>query len=132
MGYPVVSIVAKLSVGELLDKITILELKSARFTDARKLANVRYELSELMGIAARLTSDAAVRAAFDGLRRVNTRLWDVENEIRMCESRGDFGERFVQLARAVYRYNDERAALKRRLNELTGSEVVEEKSYAGG
>lgn len=116
--------------GELLDKIAILEIKQERLTDAAKLANVRAELTALM----------AVRDDGDGLpdeagpviaelRSVNTQLWDIEDAIRLCEAAGDFGDRFVALARSVYFTNDRRAALKRALNTLLDSELVEEKSY---
>ena len=117
--------------GELVDKITILEIKSERLASVEKLANVRVELAAL--VAAR---DAAI-AASDALGRltaalkdVNEALWQIEDEIRDCERSGDFGPHFIELARAVYRSNDERAALKRQINDLLGSAIVEEKSYA--
>lgn len=118
--------------GELIDKITILEIKAERITDAAKLANVRHELAVLE--AARrdhlpgLPALAEIEAA---LKVVNLALWDVEDEIRVCEAQGEFGERFVELARAVYKTNDRRAALKKEINRLTGAAIVEEKSYAG-
>jgi hypothetical protein len=117
--------------GELIDKITILEIKAAHLESAHKLANVRAELTAL--VAAR---DAAIGASPElaalaaALKEVNAKLWRVEDEIRDCERGGDFGARFIALARSVYRANDERAALKRRINDLLGADIVEEKSYA--
>jgi tetratricopeptide (TPR) repeat protein len=119
------------SIGELFDKMTILEIKALRITDRRKLANVEKELAVIGALA-----DASVKLGDDGLkcldelREVNSRLWDIEDAIREHESRQDFGERFIELARSVYKNNDRRALLKRKLNELTGSELIEEKSYA--
>jgi hypothetical protein len=123
-------ILVPVSPGELLDKITILRIKSARMTDAVKLANVRHELAALEATwrdsGAATTEVAADEAA---LLRVNEALWDIEDEIRDCEHAGDFGGRFIELARAVYVTNDERAAIKKRVNTALGSKIVEEKSY---
>jgi hypothetical protein len=115
--------------GEVIDKITILEIKAARMGDPDKVANVRKELDLLEGrltAAARAADVAAVRA---GLLDVNGELWDIEDAIRDCERAGDFGPRFIELARAVYRTNDRRADLKRDINRLLASGIVEEKSY---
>ncbi len=115
--------------GELIDKITILEVKAARI-DAAKRANVEAELALLC--AAR---DGAIAPseALDALTRelagVNAALWDIEDAKRACERTQDFGAQFIELARAVYRENDRRAAVKRRINELLGSSIFEEKSY---
>ncbi|ALG75516.1 hypothetical protein VY88_28315 [Azospirillum thiophilum] len=123
-------ILAPVSWGELLDKITILDIKAERIADADKLANVRREREALVAVAAQAdTARAEVAALIDELRAVNTTLWEVEDEIRDCERAKDFGPRFVELARQVYHTNDRRAALKRELNALLGSELVEEKSY---
>jgi hypothetical protein len=125
------AITVEVAAGELLDKITILEIKEAKFDDPDKLANVRAELETLR--AARdqnLPSTPEIARAVDGLREVNRRLWEIEDEIREHERQQDFGERFVELARAVYKTNDRRAALKREINDLTGSRLKEEKSYA--
>lgn len=111
--------------GELLDKITILEIKRDRIGDAAARGNVERELKLLTGIAA----GALERAPLDRLRAVNAVLWDIEDAIRAEEARGSFGPEFIRLARAVYQRNDERAAIKRELNALLGSELVEEKSY---
>ena len=115
--------------GEVIDKITILEIKAARMADPDKVANVRKELDLLEGrltAAARAPEVAAVRAS---LLDVNGELWDIEDAIRDCERAGDFGPRFIELARAVYRTNDRRADLKRDINRLLASGIVEEKSY---
>ncbi len=117
--------------GELLDKITILQIKQVRMTDPVKLRHVRDELECLSGIAeqARVEDSPALERLINELRRVNETLWEIEDEIRECERCRDFGKKFVELARGVYTTNDRRAALKRELNELLGSELVEEKSY---
>ena len=120
-----------ISPGELIDKITILEIKSQRMTDAAKLHNVRTELSLLSD-----TWKASPFAATDigpewtALREVNGKLWDIEDDIRDEERAGRFGARFIELARAVYVTNDERAAIKKQINARLGSTLVEEKSYA--
>jgi len=118
------------SPGELLDKITILRIKSRRMTDAEKLANVRLELDALEN----LWSSSAyalidVERDVHALLAVNERLWSIEDDIRDKERAQDFGADFIRLARAVYIENDERAAIKRRLNLKLGSALIEEKSY---
>ena len=119
------------SPGELLDKITILRIKSARIRDAGKLANVRTELEALERIW-NASPYAAVDVAGDvsSLLAVNERLWTIEDDIRDKERAQTFDGEFVRLARAVYVENDERAAIKRRLNVKLGSTLIEEKSYA--
>jgi tetratricopeptide (TPR) repeat protein len=124
-------LLVELAPGELLDKITILEIKRRRIHDAGKLRNVWIELGSL--IAARtqvLREPDGLKPLVQELRAVNEQLWDVEDELRDCERREDFGARFVELARSVYHLNDRRARLKRQINELCGSFIVEEKSYA--
>ena len=117
--------------GELLDKITILEIKAERIADPAKTANVAKELAALCATRDAAGVDLVPLAALVGaLREVNAALWRIEDDIRDCERQGDFGARFVALARDVYRTNDKRAALKRQVNEALGSELVEEKSYA--
>ncbi len=115
--------------GELLDKLTILEIKSERIADVRKRENVRVELAALA--AARDTLEPSPRLAelTAQLKAVNEALWDIEDAIRLCERDGDFGPRFIDLARSVYHTNDRRAALKRAINELLHSSLIEEKSY---
>jgi hypothetical protein len=119
------------SAGELLDKITILRIKAARMSDAQQLANVRRELSllestwnEIGGATTELTAEE------HALQAVNERLWDIEDRIRDKEARQLFDREFIDLARAVYVTNDERAALKKRINLQLGSRLVEEKLYA--
>jgi hypothetical protein len=122
-----------ISVGELLDKITILEIKAERIADRKKLANVEAELDLLVERRKALALAAGgteIDRLVAELGAVNRRLWEVEDRLRALEREGDFGAAFVALARSVYRENDHRAELKRRLNELTGSELVEEKSYS--
>lgn len=116
--------------GELIDKVTILEIKSARLTDEAALANVRAELALLADIARPALEREGVRALTARLRAINAELWDIEDRIRLKERAGSFGCEFVALARSVYRTNDVRAAVKRRINERLGSALVEEKSYA--
>jgi hypothetical protein len=120
-----------ISPGELLDKITILRLKSKRMSDAAKLANVRIELKaleETWGVSA--YSKVDIGADVNALLEVNERLWVIEDDIRDKERAQQFDAEFIRLARAVYFENDERAAIKRRINVRLGSSIVEEKSYS--
>ena len=119
------------SPGELIDKITILQLKSERVHDADKQRLVLYELELLVTRrAAAVPSSDALANVTAQLRDVNAVLWDIEDQIRDCERAQDFGDRFVALARAVYHTNDRRAALKRQINDLLGSAIAEVKAYA--
>ena len=119
-----------ISVGELLDKISILEIKAEAISDPAKLANVMRELAALDAVRRReVAALPELAALFAELQAVNRRLWRIEDDIRAIERAGQFDDRFIELARSVYRCNDERAVVKRRINELTGSEIVEEKSY---
>lgn len=119
-----------ISIGELLDKITILEIKSERIADKAKLLNVRKELELLRDTWTRLGIERPELAQLmTQLKDVNERLWEIEDNIRGQESLRSFGPEFVELARTVYVTNDERASLKREINDLTGSSLVEEKSY---
>ena len=122
-------ILAPVSWGELLDKITILEIKSERIGDPTKLRNIQHELATLRAIQDRHPLPAAVNALVDALRAVNEAIWNIEDDIRDQERKKDFGPRFIELARAVYRTNDERARLKREINLALNSDLVEEKSY---
>jgi hypothetical protein len=118
------------SPGELLDKITILRIKGQRIADAAKLANVRLELELLQRTWATLgAATAAVAADEQALQVVNEQLWDIEDRIRDKEAARSFDQDFIELARAVYQRNDERAAIKKRINVALGSRIVEEKSY---
>lgn len=117
--------------GELIDKITILEIKAERIRDEAKLRNVHVELATLA--AARdqaIPATPELQRLTDELKSANVQLWDIEDDIRDCERAKDFGDKFIQLARSVYRSNDRRAALKREINELLGSRLIEEKSYS--
>lgn len=121
----------EVSLGEFLDKLTILQIKAERIRDAAKLANVRRELALLERAWAESPfAGADVREPLARLKAVNEKLWDIEDRIRLKESAATFDREFIELARSVYLCNDERAALKRELNRLLGSELVEEKSYA--
>lgn len=118
------------AIGELIDKITILEIKSSRLSSEDQLRNVRVELALLTGIAHQSALvHPELPALKDELAMVNLRLWDIEDEIRHCENMQDFGQGFIDLARAVYQTNDRRALLKRRINVLFNSAIIEEKSY---
>ena len=120
-----------ISPGELIDKITILEIKSQRMIDAVKLHNVRTELTLLSETwKASPFSATDISAEWAGLRDVNAKLWDIEDRIRDKERDGLFDAEFIELARAVYVTNDERAAIKKQINTKLGSTLVEEKSYA--
>ena len=124
------TILVPISPGELIDKITILRIKAKRIADAAKVANVRHEL-ELLEVTWResVTGVIDTGAEEKALEAVNARLWDIEDDIRDHEARRVFDARFIELARAVYVSNDERAALKKRINVKLGSKIVEEKSY---
>lgn len=113
--------------GELYDKISILEIKSARITDGGKLQFAQKELALLREIAAQHPTDPKLYAE---LKEVNERLWDIEDAIRVQESKKDFGDEFIRLARSVYVTNDRRAEIKKAINLASGSEIVEVKSYA--
>ena len=116
--------------GELLDKISILEIKCQRIRDPEKLVNVRAELEMLREARdCSIPGDAALAGLTIELRLVNGLLWDAEDAIRSCERSGDFGPTFIALARSVYTTNDRRAAIKRHINERLGSPLFEEKSY---
>jgi hypothetical protein len=122
---------APIAIGELIDKISILEIKQERLKDEAKLANVRLELSllEQRRDTALPASEQLTRLAAQ-LKDVNTRIWELEDVIRECERQRDFGDTFIKTARAIYHTNDERAATKREINLAFGSKIVEEKSYA--
>jgi hypothetical protein len=123
-------IAVPISPGELLDKITILRIKSARMQDAAKLVNVRHELQLLEQTwRAVLPAGIELRSEEQALEAVNAKLWDVEDLLRDQEAEKRFDAKFIELARAVYFTNDERAAIKKRINVKLGSALVEEKSY---
>ena len=117
--------------GELIDKLTILRLKEERIADAAKVANVRTEKDALMETAnAQVAPSAKLDALWDELYQINSDLWVIEDDIRDCEKAKDFGDNFIRLARAVYITNDRRADVKKKINVLLGSALIEEKSYS--
>ena len=119
-----------ISAGELLDKLSILELKAAALVDPVRQANVRRELAALEAVRRQeVPPRPELDALYDELRAVNAQLWRTEDELRVRERDSRFDRGFIELARSVYRDNDRRALLKRRINELTGSDIVEEKTY---
>jgi len=123
--------VVPVSWGELLDKISILQIKSERVRSAEAQNNIRAELEQLNAIAAKLLAgDARLQAACVRLKAINETLWEIEDRIRDKERTQSFDADFVALARSVYRTNDERSAIKREINRHTGSLLVEEKQYA--
>lgn len=124
------SVLVELSYGELIDKITILEIKASRISETAKLANVRNELRILHAVRAEKIPDTAdLRGLTERLRETNERLWDVEDKLRKKEREKNFDSEFVELARSVYRLNDRRSRIKCELNEVLGSRITEEKSY---
>jgi hypothetical protein len=125
-------LVVEIAPGELLDKITILQIKRARIADPAKRQHVCIELGALQAARARaLREPDAMMPLVAELQQINERLWDVEDALRLAEQRQDFGPDFVARARSVYQLNDQRARLKRRINDLCGSTLIEKKSYAG-
>jgi hypothetical protein len=114
----------------LIDKITILRIKAERIGEPEKLLNVHRELRLLERLVYEDGAFGPIDLLTDALAAVNGRLWTIEDALRACEREGDFGPRFVALARSVYCENDTRAAIKRAINGLAGSALVEEKSYA--
>jgi hypothetical protein len=122
------ALLAPISAGELIDKITILRIKAKRIAPEKR-ANVRHELEQLEVLAERELARVDLTELTAELTAINAGLWEIEDGKRDCERRGDFGPSFVALARSVYIENDRRAAVKRRINDAAGSDIVEEKSY---
>lgn len=124
------SISIDVSYGELIDKITILEIKVERVTNSAKLLNIRKELALLKGISeAHIQNDSTVQELTNKLRFINVHLWEVEDKLRKKEQCKIFDDEFIELARSVYFTNDQRAKIKRELNEFLNSSVIEEKDY---
>ena len=120
-----------ISLGELLDKITILQIKNENLTSESALENVEREFKQLGSILTKnFPSNADTQQFEEELRHINQKLWDIEDKIREKEKHKSFDDEFIQLARSVYITNDERSRIKRRINETFGSELVEEKSYS--
>mgnify|MGYP003624198509 CR=1 FL=1 len=125
------SIQIDISVGELIDKITILQIKEEKISDTNKLTNIKKELNVLQEQWSKSHYVAVdLEGETDSLKKVNEKLWDIEDQIRIKESKNQFDEEFISLARSVYIINDERAAVKRKINNKTDSNLVEEKSYS--
>ena len=121
----------ELSPGELIDKITILEIKLERITEMAKVTNIRTELSLLTKVfSTKIKVSSRLTNLTLKLKSINEKLWVIEDQIRECERKKDFGQNFIDLARSVYFTNDERSATKREINQLLGSNIVEEKSYS--
>jgi len=119
----------EISNGELLDKFSILEIKMGNITDPSKLTNVENEYKELTSDCTDLLRNSAISSLYSELKSINQKLWIVEDDIRECERRKDFGQEFISLAREVYFTNDGRARVKKEINLASGSSLVEEKSY---
>tara|TARA_B110000444_G_scaffold95597_1_gene90515 strand:+ start:730 stop:1116 length:387 start_codon:yes stop_codon:yes gene_type:complete len=118
------------SVGELVDKITILEIKKKIIKDKKKLINIKNELEFLNDILKKKVKlDNLIKKEISSLKKINMKLWVIEDGKRNCEKNKNFGKKFLLLARNVYIYNDKRAKIKLNINMLTGSKIIEEKSY---
>ncbi len=115
--------------GELSDKMSILRIKMEKITDQSKLINIDHELTLLEQCRAKAEESDQLLQYERELKQVNQKLWEIEDDIRICEKNADFGLQFIELARAVYKTNDKRAGLKYKINMLLGSEIIEEKSY---
>ena len=123
-------IMIEVSPGELIDKITILEIKTERIGDRKALDHVRSELAMLRSLFEKhIRRTEPLEAFIEELKTINQKLWGIEDDIRQCEQNKDFGDFFVQLARSVYKNNDRRAALKNQINKLLSSSIQEVKSY---
>lgn len=119
----------EIGIGELMDRYTILKIKLGEIKDEEKYQNVKKEYEYLSKHIKKLEEKEGVQELVDELFEINGELWDVEDELRFLEARGEFEEEFIQNARMVYKLNDERAAIKKKINILYNSEFVEEKSY---
>ena len=123
-------ILAEISLGELVDKITILEIKKIKLSDIKKLEQVEKELLSLNTTFKEYISDSSqIQSEINNLKSINLKLWDIEDGKRLAEKNDDFGEKFIELARNVYKYNDERAKIKLKINNLLGSNIKEVKSH---
>ncbi len=123
-------ILAEISAGELVDKITILEIKKAKIVNKEKLVEIEKELLSLNETLKKFIPDYSKISKFkDNLKEINLKLWDIEDGKRLAEKKNEFGKKFVELARNVYKYNDERAKIKLAINTALGSNIKEVKSY---
>jgi len=125
-------ILAEISVGELFDKITILNIKTQKINDTEKLINIKNELNSLnnQALSINVKDQDSLSQNINKLQSINEELWDIENNKRECEANKDFGEKFIQLSRDVHFKNDIRAQLKKKINLLTDSIIIEEKEYS--
>ena len=125
-------ILAEISVGELFDKITILNIKTQKINDREKLINIKNELNFLnnQALSINVKDQDSLSQNINKLQSINEELWDIENNKRKCEANKDFGEKFIQLSRDVHFKNDIRAQLKKKINLLTDSIIIEEKEYS--
>jgi hypothetical protein len=123
-------ILAEISAGELVDKIVILEIKKLKIIDDNKLRDVEKELLSLNATFKKFIPDLSkIRILINNLKSINLKLWDIENGKRLAEKNNDFGEKFIELARSVYKTNDERAKIKLEINNILGSNIKEVKSH---
>ena len=123
-------ILAEISAGELIDKITILEIKKAKIANKEKLTDIKKELSSLNETMKKFIPDeSSIAKHKNDLKEINLKLWDIEDGKRSAEKRNDFNEKFIDLARNVYKFNDERAKIKLAINNALGSNIREVKSY---
>ena len=130
MGKKMDKILAEISAGELFDKITILEIKKAKISNKEKLNDIERELSSLNETVKKSIPDQSnISKYIDDLKNINLRLWDIEDGKRAAEKNKDFGDKFIELARNVYKFNDERAKIKLAINTTLGSNIKEVKSY---
>ena len=123
------SVLAPISVGELIDKITILELKKTKTKDVARLKNILVELGQLLNILDSIVVPVEIDELRSKLFKVNSELWEIEDSKRQCEKKQSFDNAFIQLARNVYLKNDLRASIKKEINQLTNSSIIEEKIY---
>ena len=123
-------ILAEISAGELIDKITILEIKKTKINDPEKLKNIEKELLSLnTTLKNSITDTFKIQGLIDKLKSINLKLWDIENGKRLAEKNNDFGKKFIELSRSVYKDNDERARIKLEINIILGSNIKEVKSH---
>ena len=123
-------ILAEISAGELIDKITILEIKKTKITEVEKLVDIEKELSSLNATLKKsITDTSKIQELINKLKSINLKLWDIENGKRLAEKNNDFGEKFIELSRSVYKNNDERAKIKLEINDILGSNIKEVKSH---
>ena len=123
-------ILVEVSVGELLDKITILEIKQEKIKDREKLKYINEEYDVLKDqFSKNVKSDPKLNDLFDSLKKINAKLWVIEDDKRLCEKNSDFEEKFIKLSRNIHFLNDDRAKIKSKINDLTGSKIKEIKEY---